>query len=478
MSHSKRTVIKKIAKNLCFLLCLFETSAYSQTVNTISQTDKIYGLSTFWKEARVNFVYLNKFGAAKWDATYQSFIPRILATTSDYNYYRELQQFCALLKDGHTNVYLPERFNEMTSQFGSYRFFVENIENKAVITCINASKVMEIPIGSEIIEVNGLSTNDYIDKYVSPFMSSSTDYSLRNMCVYRLLSGLPGSTYHIKIRRIDRKIISLTLTHSKTIEKEFIPKTFLDFQEFNFKWLKNGVAYIAINSFEHRSIDSLFTAVLPELRKARGLIVDLRLNGGGNSNFATDILEYLTNDSVLHGAISLARENNSTLRAWGASITPSDTSNGNPAWGLSKSILRKAYLMARDSFLVPVDYNTDTVRLKAKRLIIPTVILMGNQTASAAEDFLIYADNQRHMTRIGDRSFGSTGQPISFDLPGGGSGRVCAKMDTYPNGKLFVGVGVLPQIYVRNTLKDLLAGKDAVLDFATEFITKELNHKK
>jgi hypothetical protein len=37
-----------------------------------------------------------------------------------------------------------------------------------------------------------------------------------------------------------------------------------------------------------------------------------------------------------------------------------------------------------------------------------------------AEDFLVSTDNQSHITKIGEATGGSTGEPISFVLPGGG----------------------------------------------------------
>jgi C-terminal processing protease CtpA/Prc len=101
---------------------------------------------------------------------------------------------------------------------------------------------------------------------------------------------------------------------------------------------------------------------------------------------------------------------------------------------------------------------------------VPTVLLLGHNTASAAEDFLILADNQKHMTKIGAHSFGSTGQPYLFDLPGGGLARVCTKKDTYPDGREFVGYGIKPDIEVKQTLDDYIQKRDPVLQKALEYL--------
>jgi len=115
---------------LCVNLC------FGQIPNEISKQDKIYGLSKFWQEVNYNFVYLNKVDRAKWDEMYKNLITEVQETPNDYEYYRVLQQFCASLKDGHTNVYFPSEIqnNIYTSYFGEYRLFLSNIGGKAIVT--------------------------------------------------------------------------------------------------------------------------------------------------------------------------------------------------------------------------------------------------------------------------------------------------------------------------------------------------------
>ncbi|MEO6977439.1 MAG: S41 family peptidase, partial [Mucilaginibacter sp.] len=96
----------------------------------------------------------------------------------------------------------------------------------------------------------------------------------------------------------------------------------------------------------------------------------------------------------------------------------------------------------------------------------PVVLLVSARTFSAAEDFTVAFNYLQRGKLIGQTTGGSTGQPISFDLPGGGSARVCGKHDTYPDGKEFIGVGIIPDITIKKTVKDLWAGTDAVLEKA------------
>lgn len=446
------------------VLFLYTINSFGQIPNTLSPSDKVYGLSKFWQEVNYNFIYLDKVDRTMWDNRYKELITIVQNTKNDYEYYRELQKFCALLKDGHTNVYFPKSIEQMNTMFGDYRLFIKNIEGKAIIFRTNFSKKDEIPVGSEIIEVNGKSTQKYIDEDVAPYISSSTDYVLKDWSIANLLRGLEGETFRIKFKKPNKKIIELTLTHKLTEEKDVFPAFESNKQLLDFKWINKETAYLSLNSFGDKKIDSLFIEKLPELYKAKSLIIDLRFNGGGSTSIGFKIMQYLTNDAILYGSKQKSRLHIPTHKAWGKYVTEKDTINNN--WN------KKSFLTYNDKFYYNFDYEADTIKLNAKRIIVPTVILIGHNTASAAEDFLIYANNQKHITKIGEKTFGSTGQPLSFDLPGGGSARICTKQDTYPDGREFVGYGIKPDIEIIPTLADYLNNKDATLENAINYLKR------
>lgn len=449
-------------RSLFFGLVLVVFPAFSQIPSNLSTADKIYGLSKFWQEVNYNFVYLNRIDREMWDKKYKELITTVPNTKNDYEYYRELQKFCALLKDGHTNVYFPRGIEQMNTMFGDYRLFIENIDGKAIVTRTNWSKKDEIPFGSEVVEVNGKNTKDYLKDNVKPYISSSTDYVLEDWAINRLLQGLEGEVFVVKIKKPDETFDSFTLTHKKTEEKEVFPPFEKDKELLDFKWVNGDIAYLALNSFSDKKINDLFLQKLPELYKAKGLIIDLRYNGGGSTSVGFDILKYLTKDKILYGSRNSSRIHVPAFKAWGKFTSEQDTVNN--AWA------KKSYLSYRDNFFYDFEYKPDPVKLDTKRVVVSTVLLLGHNTASAAEDFLIYADNQKHMVKMGERSFGSTGQPFLFDLPGGGSARICTKKDTYPDGREFVGYGIKPDVEVKPTLSDYINKKDPVLEKAIEYL--------
>jgi C-terminal processing protease CtpA/Prc len=92
------------------------------------------------------------------------------------------------------------------------------------------------------------------------------------------------------------------------------------------------------------------------------------------------------------------------------------------------------------------------------------VLLIDESTFSAAEDFCVGFRNMKRGNIIGTPSGGSTGNPIGFGLPGGGWVLLCTKKDTYPDGTEFVGVGILPDIEVRETVSSFLSKAETGID--------------
>lgn len=455
-------------KQLIFLLkALIATFSISaQVPNTLSPAEKVFGLSRIWQEVNYNFIYLDKIDRVKWDSTYKALITKVQDTKDDYQYYRELQKFCAFLKDGHTSVYMPKGIMILRENFGDYWLAVRNFDGKAIITETALSKKDEIPIGSEIIKVNGEPTERYINENVAPYISSSTEHELKDRSFLSLLQGLEGETYQVEIKKPNGKIISLSLTHKRSDGKLVIFPTPKEKKLADFKMYDNQVFYAALNSFNSPEITELFAEKAPEFYKAKGLIIDLRNNRGGNSVIGTGIFKYLTNDKLLNSPKVTSRQHIPAYKAWGRSLSPRDTVNDD--WA------KICFLSSQDKYYYKLDYNPESNKLEGKRVVVPTVLLIGHNTFSAAEDFLMLTDNQKHMIKIGEKTGGSTGNILFVNLPGGGTGIICTLKDTYPDGREFVGYGIKPDIEVKTTLNDFLNQKDPVLDRALEYLKTKI----
>jgi C-terminal processing protease CtpA/Prc len=461
----------KSLSRLILLLLLFLTgsNSYSQIANTISATDKVFGLSKFWQEVNYNFVYLDKINRKSWDSTYKALIPQVQATKNDYEYYRLLEKFCALLKDGHTNITVPSiaGLNHMQNVFGDYLLVLKWVDNKVIIKRTWKKDLAKFPLGSEIISVNGLPTAQYMRDSVACYISSSTDYFKSDIASQILLRGFPGSTFAITIKKPNGEQASYSLTHARPTDSVFAPEagTYLDEQKrglLDYKALDNNIAYVALNSFTDAKIDTLFENLLPSLDKTKGIIIDLRNNGGGDDGIAFNIVKHFIKDSVLVGSSATFRRFNPYLQATGRYVKVADTA-GHPD-------RRDAWLLYNGYSLYDEPGTLKSkVEKSIKRITAPVVILTGSNTASAAEDFIIVTDNQKHIVTIGEPTYGSSGMPYTFDLPGGGAAKVCVKRDTYPDGREFVGYGIQPHIKVVPTVKDYLENKDVILEAALKY---------
>ncbi|MBO5810004.1 MAG: S41 family peptidase [Bacteroidales bacterium] len=120
--------------------------------------------------------------------------------------------------------------------------------------------------GDAIMEINGVNTEKKTVAEVS-----------------ELLKGQPGSKLTLKIKREGEKdIITKTLTREK-IKIDNIPY---------YTVLEGGVAYIILNQFTKDAAKELKEAFL-EMKaqnELKGLVIDLRGNGGGLLNEAVDIV--------------------------------------------------------------------------------------------------------------------------------------------------------------------------------------------
>lgn len=349
--------------------------------------------------------------------------------------------------------------------FGPYWFGLSRIEGKPIVTQTLRTRIKEIPIGSEVLSVNGIAASDYLKDSVEPFIESSTDYVRKAQAVTNMLQGPEGRSYKIKLKRPDGNVSEFQFKHERSTDTSFYPPL-KQRDLFEIKWYENDIVYIALNSFADEKIDSLFLTALPALYKAKAMIIDLRFNGGGSTGVGTSILQYLMSDSIMHHSRYYTRNHLAAFKAWGKYVSPIDTLNN--AWN------KKSWQVYNGNYYYAFDYAPDTVHLREKRIVVPTAVLIGNNTASAAEDFLISADNLKHFVKIGEPTFGSTGQPLVFDMPGGGSARVCTKKDTYPSGKEFVGYGIQPDIKAAPAVKDFLENKDVVLNTALKYLKDKL----
>jgi len=459
--------MKKILLFMAIFGLLLKTSAvFAQidTVSNLSDADKLYGLSTFWKEASYNFVYFDH-AHVNWDSTYKAYIPKILATKSTWQYYLVMQRFCALLKDGHTSVGFPY---ELQHHISRYKWIdIENFDKRFYVTNIPVQYKDMVPLGSELVGVNGVPVMQYMENEVIPSISASTDQVRWNLAAYtRFLSADTAQVWHLELKTPNGKLIKYDYQFH-TYQPKWV-RQIPAWQLMRFKMI-GDIGYLQLNDFSDTSLITKFKALLPQLYKCKGVIIDMRENDGGQTGIGVGILKYFTDKRLLIGSAWRTRDNIAAYKAWGI-YELKDTTKFEHLDDWNKKI----ELSAKGDYWLKGDTMKYENDVTAPKITCPLVVLTGNHTVSAGEDFLIFLDGLKpRAVTMGQRSEGSTGQPLPVDLPGLYGARICAKRDTYPDGRDFVGIGIIPDIELQRNVSDVINGTDTVLDAAL----KEMNKK-
>ncbi len=417
----------------------------------IAREEKLYWLSQVWSEAKYNFVNIDRLGFDL-DSLYRSYIPLVLKTRNDYEYYRVLQRFMATLHDGHTQV-------SDNGQFYRYMDYIpvllRDLNRRVYITAVRKIPGQDSTwVGAELTEVENIPTIQYLETKVFPYISASTEQHLWMQGIVKLQSDFIDHPFRATIRKPNGTVVNIEIQHNgETIrtrhDQYWGPVYHYSPDIVNLKWLENNIAYVCFNRFAPEDIAiRTFDSIARDLYRANGLIIDLRNNGGGSTEVAWQLQRYLTKGNYFLNFGSETRINDGVKKA-----------NGNWIDEYKDFFLNRAYSFEKPDTV----FVSDTL----KRIVCPIVILIGRFTFSAAEDFLVnmYEIPGRPVL-IGEETGGSTGSPLAVPgLPGEGYARICTRRICFPvSGKRFVNSGIKPDFEVKQTIEDYLLEKDAVLD--------------
>src|ERR1700728_1429334 len=267
----------------------------------LSEDARIAGLSTVWAEARFNFAFFDRQPDLDWNQTYVDFLSKVRATSSTEEYYRVLMRFAALLKDGHTNVYPPQAIQD--AFYGRPGLHTRLAENTVVITGVDDPALLTQGwrVGDVLLKIDGEDIRRYAEREIAPYQSSSTPQDLEVRTFnYALFSGRAGSSFHVTIRNgegqeEDRVLTRLTIEDQAKLQKA--PKA-------SFNVRPDGIAVLTIDEFEDTQGTKTLLENLPLLASSKGLVIDIRANGGGST--PVDLLQVLARGPV-HGAMVRTR---------------------------------------------------------------------------------------------------------------------------------------------------------------------------
>ncbi|MBR7067245.1 MAG: hypothetical protein IKI28_02875 [Bacteroidales bacterium] len=265
-------------------------------------------------------------------------------------------------------------------------------------------------------------------------------------CYSELVYNEKNRPLNLEIRQRDGKIKKISLLRNGEATRKIDDKIWglaarTPSRAVEYYQLDGGFSYMMIRSFRERNIPEIAKRV-GEINRSKGLVIDMRYNGGGTTDVAWYLQSLLTPagvDTILNFAWQ-TRVNDGVKKA---------NSNWKEEY---KPYYTYTALRSEEPYKVAI---SDTI----ERIKVPVVVLIGRYTFSAAEDFLVnmYEVPGRPMF-IGSETGGSTGSPLVIDgLPHGSYARICTRRVCYPySGKPFVNKGVTPDLEVTETIDDYL----------------------
>jgi len=469
----------KFTKHICILFFLFfilASYANSQDrVTTLRNDEKIMGLSLLWKEAAYNFAYFQRLPELDWNQEYASFIPKVLETENDCEYWEILQKFMTLLREGHTKVIPPE--NYFINYYQAAKLFpwfvVDFIEDKLYIITVIESLKEEIPLGSEVIEINDMIIDEYINTFAFQNSSFFKHTIRRNMIMY-LRRFLPETLYPISITiKLDGKIKRVEIDSLLTSTPQYYDKFVhvskrQDYPSFTI--LENEIGYINLAGKMDDKLIIFFDSIVPFLKNVKGILIDLRYNFGGTSVGDYMAMHFTKKDKFINNHF-YTRINNANNRAFGAYA---DSTCIRFIGGPIRHTQHYEYF-ADNKFEKIINYSENTIKKDKRILDIPIIFLVNNNVGSATEDFLIVLNQLEVGTFVGEPTVGSCTQPLVVMLPGGGVGLIATQKTMFNESEEFTYIS--PHYHVRKTLEDILTNRDVIFDEGLKILKQQIEDK-
>jgi carboxyl-terminal processing protease len=317
------------------------------------------------------------------------------------------------LGDKHSTFMDPQTYESANAELaGSYEGIGAYVDTTAdYLTIIS-------PIPGSPAEKAGLQSGDKIIKIDGEDMTGVDGELAR-----RKVLGPAGSTVIITVSRKDApEPLEFSIVRDKIVVKSATGKM-----------LENDIAYVQVNTFGDNTTRELI-ATLTELmvQNPRGLVLDLRNNGGGYLQTSVEVVSQFASESegvVLYEKFGDGNQN--------------------------------------EFKVLPGGLATE----------IPMVVLINEGSASASEITAGALQDYGRAKLIGVVSYGKGSVqnwiPLSNDQ---GAVRVTIAKWFTPNDNTIEGIGLTPDVYVTMTEEDYKANLDPQLDAAVETLLAILNN--
>ncbi|HKJ31171.1 MAG TPA: S41 family peptidase [Balneolales bacterium] len=225
------------------------------------------------------------------------------------------------------------------------------------------------------------------------------------------------------------QVFDLSLIQSDYLNGDY---TITPSRKMLFGQLIPSVGYIYIISFNGVNWTSEMDNILQNLNLDRGLIIDIRNNGGGNDENMLKIAGRFTSEKKFFRIIRYRN-------------------------GPDHSDFSKPY----KGYVSPA----------GKQHYAGNIALLTNRGVfSAAESFVLAMKSNPYVTTIGDTTGGGSANPINRELPNGWTYKISTWIESTPEGEVFEGKGIPPDIALPKSIYNQSGSRDYILESALQYL--------
>ena len=282
----------------------------------------------------------------------------------------------------------------------------------------------------------GLDWQQVHEKYAKQINAGMTDGQLFEVfgnMLSELRDGHVNLTAAHDMARYWQWYESYPANHNDSLERIYMGTDYRIAAGMRYKILDDNIGYIRYESFNAGVGSGNLTEVLSYFMLCRGLIIDIRNNGGGDLTNVEKIASRFTNEKVLVGYIQHK-----------TGPGHSDFSSMEPR------------------------YLEPAASLRWQK---PVIVITNRYVFSAANEFAMYMKALPQVRIVGDVTGGGAGMPFSSSLPNGWVVRFSA-VPLYDAQRRSTEFGIVPDLYVALRDEHLKRGKDTIIEVARQLLSK------
>ncbi|MDR2562009.1 MAG: hypothetical protein LBC63_09600 [Holophagales bacterium] len=428
--------MKKLLRFLMPAVAIIACFANAQeSLSPERQKKMLASFDVVWSTVK-KYHYDPKLGGVNWKKARKQFRPLVKKAKSEEEGRKLMNDMLGLLRQSHLTVFPAYGFSSANNY--SPGIDLRILENQAIVTHVEAnSPAAEAGVvpGWEIIKIDGEDVAPIISNFEKQNENSTRKASNCARAILGMTKGKSDMPIEIEFHDgTDTKTIKLNRIELKGRQDNSI-KNLPSSQKYFWVETTKTADDIRIIKFNiwlnSKEVSRAFSEIMLDDIPAKGYIIDLRGNSGGDSTIA----QFVAGLFIKEEGLSLGEKFFRRGRPYRLRI---------PLFGVTEA---------------------------------PLAILVDCCSGSTSE---IFAGGMQELGRakiFGSNTEGSVLSSLLIRLPNGDGFQYVIADCITPNGRHLEGVGVVPDVVVVPTRNELLAGRDPVLEKAIAWIRESSPEK-